>query len=259
MVEKVKTVRGVEIPTIGLGTWRLNGFSGQEAVARALELGYRHIDTAEMYNNEREIGQAIAESLLAREELFLVSKVWRTNLQREEVLTACEESLERLGVDSLDLYLIHWPSSAVPIEETIAAMDELVSSGKTHHIGVSNFSVDQMSAAQRASKHGILTNQVEYHPYQDRSPLRAACVAQDILLTAYSPVAKGRVARDSTLREIGQRYGKTAAQVALRWLIEQENVVAIPKSESEAHLRENLDLFDFELSQEDRSAIDRLS
>lgn len=259
MVEKVKTIRGVEVPTIGLGTWRLNGSNGREAVVRALELGYRHIDTAEMYNNEREIGEAIAASAIPREELFLVSKVWRTNLGRQEVLSACDDSLARLGVDSLDLYLIHWPSSAVPIEETIAAMDELVSTGKTRYIGVSNFSVDLMDAARRASEHGILTNQVEYHPYKDRSTLRAACVEQDILLTAYSPVAKGRVSRDKSLREIGQKYGKTAAQVALRWLIEQENVVAIPKSESDAHLRENLDVFDFELSTEDRSAIDQLS
>lgn len=257
MIDRIKSIRGVAVPTIGIGTWNLRGARGQSAVEMALELGYRHIDTAEMYRNESEIGHAIAVSGVPREELFLVSKVWRTNLRRDEVLGACDDSLKRLGVEALDLYLIHWPSRAVPIEETMEAMDELVSSGRTRTIGVSNFTIDQMQAAHRASEAGVFCNQVEYHPNQGRSDLQKVCAENDILLTAYSPVAKGRLARDRALQEIGDRHGKTAAQVALRWLIEQENVVAIPKSQSEAHLRENLAVFDFELTDEERATISR--
>lgn len=256
---KSKAIRGRDVPALGLGTWRLNGASGRRIVASALEMGYRHIDTAEMYQNEREIGQALAEAAVPRDELYLVSKVWRTNLNRDEVLQACRDSLDRLAVDYLDLYLIHWPTAAVPIEETMAAMDELVERGMTRSVGVSNFSVEQMRAAQRASEAGVFSNQVEYHPYKDRSSLRRACVEDNIMLTAYTPLAKGRVARDGILVDIGERHGKTGAQVALRWLIEQENVVAIPKSGSESHLRENLDIFDFVLSDEERGRIDQLS
>lgn len=259
MTQTSKTIRGQAVPAIGLGTWRLNGASGQRTVASALEMGYRHIDTAEMYQNESEIGQAISEVGIPRDELYLVSKVWRTNLNRDEVLQACQDSLDRLGIGFLDLYLIHWPSAAVPIEETMAAMDELVDRGMARSVGVSNFSVEQMRAAQQASEAGVFSNQVEYHPYKDRSHLRNVCEADDIMLTAYTPLAKGRVARDSTLIEIGESYGKTGAQVALRWLIEQEKVVAIPKSGSDEHLRENLEIFDFALRGEERARIDRLS
>lgn len=254
-----ETVQGVDIPKIGLGTYNMRGSDCQRAVETALDMGYRHIDTAEIYRNEREIGRALAASPVARDDLFVVSKVWSNHFQSDQVERACEASLERLGLEYLDLYLIHWPSDSVPLAETLAGMDELVRSGKTRRIGVSNFSVAQLEQARQEAESPIFTDQVKFHVHHRQDELTDYCQTEDILVTAYTPLEKGRSDSQATLQEIGARHGKTAAQVALRWLIEQEKVVAIPKAASEQHQRENLDVFDFSLSKEDRRAIDALA
>ncbi|MDX1600095.1 MAG: aldo/keto reductase [Anaerolineales bacterium] len=251
-------VQGVKVPKMGLGTYKMRGSGCQKAVEAALDMGYRHIDTAEIYRNEREIGQAIGASPVDREELFLVSKVWSNHFREDQVVQACEDSLRRLGTDYLDLYLIHWPSDEVPVEETLAGMDRLAEAGKTRHIGVSNFPVDQLEEARRIAEHPIFCDQVKYHVRHRQDDLVSYCQGEDVLLTAYSPLEKARLQGQSTLGKIGSKYGKTEMQVALRWLIEQEKVVTIPKASSESHQRENLEIFDFELTEEDREAIDSI-
>ena len=249
------TVGDVEVPSIGFGTARITGEECAAAVESALEIGYRHLDTAQMYDNEAAVGEAVARSDVDRSEVFLTTKLRGRNLAREDVFDSFEESRDRLGVRTVDLLLIHTPNDSVPVAETIGAMNDLQAEGLVEHIGVSNFDADQLRAAIEASRTPILTNQVEYHPFYDRSDLLDACVEEDVMLTAYSPLGKGKVSADETLAEIGDRYGKTASQVALRWLIQQENVSAIPKAESRTHRRENIDVFDFELTDEEMMAI----
>ena len=241
------TARGVSFPALGLGTWPMTGTDCREAVATALELGYRHVDTAQLYGNEADVGDALEESDVPRSEVFVVTKVRRENLAPEDVLTSVRQSVDRLGTHA-DLLLVHAPSETVPIPETIDAMNDLQDRGLVDHLGVSNFDADQLETAIAASGAPIVTNQVAYHPYRDRSALRRACRAHDVVLTAYSPLAEGAVVGDEALAAIGEPHGKSAAQVALRWLVQQDGVAAIPKASTEAHLRENLAVFDFSLS-----------
>lgn len=254
-----ESVRDVELPKIGLGTWQLTGGTCRQSVRQALEMGYRHIDTAQAYGNEREVGQAIAESSVARDEIFLTTKVQPSNRDRQSIVESAMESVAKLGVESVDLLLIHWPHPLANVAEVVRGLNACRRRGVTRHIGVSNYSVDQLRTAQAASQAPILTNQVQFHPYHPQRDLRAYCRAHDVLLTAYSPLARGGVLRDATLREIGVRYGKSPAQVALRWAIQQEGVVAIPKATSEDHLRANLDVFDFELTDPEMVRIERPS
>jgi diketogulonate reductase-like aldo/keto reductase len=248
------TVRGVEMPALGFGTARLTGDDCRRAVEDALDIGYRHVDTAQMYDNEAAVGEAIANADVDREEIFLVTKVHRRNLAYDDVLESVAASLDRLGT-TIDLLLIHAPSRTVPIGESIEAMNELQEEGGVRHIGVSNFSIDEMEAAVEASETPILTNQVEYHPREDQADLLGFCIENEIVLTAYSPLAKGRVSGDELLGEIADRHGKTESQVALRWLLQQEMVAAIPKAASHEHRAENLDVFDFELTDEEMRRI----
>jgi len=249
------TVQGVDVPALGLGTYRLRGETCVNTVRDALEMGYRHVDTAEFYENQRAVGEGIAAADVDREAVFLTTKIWRSNLRREDALRAARESIDRLDTEYVDLLLIHWPSQSVPVEETLDAMTRLREDGRVRHIGVSNFSVPQLREAIEAADAPILTDQVEYHPFTDQSELLAFCIEQDVMLTAYSPLAKGKVANDGTLAEIGERYDRTASQVALRWLVQQEGVAAIPKASSRDHLRENLAVFDFELTDEEMGRI----
>ncbi|WP_416838731.1 aldo/keto reductase [Haloferax sp. DFSO52] len=241
------TASGVDVPALGFGTWPMKGATCRTAVEHALDAGYRHLDTAQMYNNEDAVGQAIADSAVPREDVFLVTKIFRQNLSHDKVLSSVEQSVQRLGTE-IDLLLIHSPSRSVPIEASISAMNDLQERGLVEHIGVSNFSVEQMRQAIAASETPILTNQVEYHPFKSQPELLEFCIENKIILTAYSPLAQGRVIGNAVLEEIGTQYGKTDAQVALRWLIQQEMVAAIPKASSQTHIEENFDVFDFELS-----------
>ncbi|WP_254768051.1 aldo/keto reductase [Salinilacihabitans rarus] len=259
MVSRVVSNGDVEVPTIGLGTWRLTGNRCRRAVETALDLGYRHVDTAQRYGNERAVGLALAASDVPREEVFLTTKVFGTNAGYDDVLDSTEESLDRLGVDRVDLLLLHWPNPLVDVEETMAAMNRLREEGKARHLGVSNFSRRQFAAARAASDAPLVTNQVQFHPYNPQRELLRYCQDEGVLLTAYSPLAHGGVIHDDTLTEIGARYGKTPAQVALRWAIQHRNVLAIPKASSRAHVAENLDVFDFELSRAEMETVTNAS
>jgi diketogulonate reductase-like aldo/keto reductase len=248
------TVQNTRIPVLGLGTYPMKGSECHRAVETALELGYRHIDTARMYENEAAVGEAIRNSAVPRDEIFLVTKIRSENLAPDDLFKAVDTSLDQLGT-YIDLLLIHSPSLRVPIADSIQAMNECQERGDVSHIGVSNFSIDQLERAIEASRTAILTNQVKYHPFEDRGELLSYCIDHDIALTAYSPLGRGRVLGNDVLQEVGNTYGKTEAQVALRWLLQQENVVAIPKASSREHLVENMAVFDFELTDEEMEQI----
>ena len=246
-------IKGEKVPSLGLGTWRLSGQECIRAVERALALGYRHIDTAQIYANEDEVGRGIQNSGVDREDIFVVTKVWTSSFYYDDVIRSTHESLEKLQTVYVDLLLMHWPNPSVPLEETLGAMRELQKEGSVKHVGVSNFSP---SLVEEATRHAaVFCNQVEYHPYTAQDELLEQAKEMDYLLTAYSPIAKGRVLEDTTLREIGEVYDRTPAQIALRWLIQQEKVAAIPKAASENHLKSNFDIFDFELSDEEMERI----
>ncbi len=246
-------IKGEKVPSLGLGTWRLSGEECTRAVEGALALGYRHIDTAQMYANEGEVGRGIRNSGVGREEIFLVTKLRTSNFSHNDVLRSTRESLKRLQTDYVDLLLMHWPNPSVPLEETLGAMMKLQEEETVSHIGVSNFPPSMVEEATLYAT--VFCNQVEYHPYRAQDKLLEQATEMDYLLTAYSPIAKGRVSNDATLKAIGEAHGKTPAQVALRWLIQQEKVVAIPKAASEDHLRSNFDIFDFELSREEMERV----
>jgi 2,5-diketo-D-gluconate reductase B len=255
---KYLDIKGARLPALGLGTWQLSGRGCFEAVRQALDLGYRHIDTAQMYGNETEVGWAIRESGIARDQVFLTTKLAPGNYAAAAVKRSAEESLHRLATDHVDLLLIHWPTGEVPLGETVSALAALRKAGKTRHIGVSNFNVALLQEAIGTHGADLLCDQVEYHPYLSQRAVLAAVRRHGVMLTAYSPLARGRVQRDPVLIAIGRNYDKSPAQVALRWLIDQESVVAIPKASSRAHLVANLAIFDFALSAADRAAIDAL-
>ena len=240
------TIKGEKVPSLGLGTYRLTGDTCTRTVERALSMGYRHVDTAQMYGNEAEVGRGIEASGLERADLFLTTKVWPSDFAHDRVISKTHESLEKLGTDYIDLLLMHWPPDGVTLGATLGAMRELQEHRGVLHVGVSNFSP---SLVEEATEHAeIFCNQVQYHPYRSQNALREQAIELDYLLTAYTPLSRGGVGDDATLREIGEAHGKTATQVALRWLVQQEKVSAIPKATSEEHLEENLDVFDFDLS-----------
>ena len=270
MTDDTVTVGGAEVPAVGLGTWRLRGDDCRRAVETALELGYRHVDTAQAYGNERRVGAAIESSAVDREDLFLTTKLDGGSRRHEAVHRSVRESLDRLGTDYLDCLLVHWPNDkppfspvrlpgGPPLAETLGAMDELVDEGLVRHVGVSNFDVGLLDEARRLSDAPIFTNQVQFHPYWDQRELLSYCRRNEVLLTAYSPLCHGGVLDDDVLRSVGRRYGKTAAQVAIRWAIQHEGVVAIPKATSRDHLAANVDVFDFELSEAEMERVRRPS
>lgn len=251
------TKADIKLPKIGLGTWQMEGESCTEAVKTALEIGYRHIDTAQFYDNEEYVGKAISESSVSREDIFLTTKIWKDSLELKEVLISTSKSLEKLKVDYLDLLLIHWPNSQIPLDESLSAMAELTETKKVRKVGLSNFTIPLMKQALKINK-DLICNQVEYHPFLDQSKMQKELTKSNMFLTAYSPLARGAVLKNPVLKTIAQKYNKTTSQVALRWLIQKENVVAIPKSENKENLAENINIFDFELSAEDCVQIDKL-
>jgi len=247
---------GSRVPVLGLGTWELRGEGCVDAVERALSLGYRHLDTAQGYFNEAEVGEGLRRSGVARDDVFLTTKIRPRNFRAADVRNSTEASLAALGVEHVDLLLMHWPNRDVPLEETLGAMRDLQDSGLTRHIGVSNFAPTLLRQACELAE--VFTNQVEYHPFLSQTALLREAQRLDHLLTAYSPVARGKVEDDPVLREIGAAHGKTAGQVALRWLIQQPRVVAIPKAASEANQRRNIEIFDFALGDDEMAAVHAL-
>jgi diketogulonate reductase-like aldo/keto reductase len=253
------TVKNVTVPGLGFGTWALSGNAAYQATRMVLDLGYRHIDTAQIYGNEAEIGRALRDSGLPRSEIFLTTKIAPSNLRKADVRRSHEESLKRLGLDQVDLLLIHWPNASIPLGETLEALTALRDAGKTRAIGVSNFTTALLRETIERYGADIICNQVEYHPYLPQRQLLDTMQRYGLMLTAYAPVARGRVFHDQTLATIGKKYGKSPGQVALRWLLDQEKVAAIPKAGRREHAAANIDIFDFHLSPEDRAIIDTLA
>lgn len=251
--------KDAQIPALGFGTFRLSNDEAERLVAHALELGYRHLDTAQGYRNEAGVGRGLKAAGLAREDVFLTTKLSPDAFEPEALLRAADERLELLGVSHVDLLLLHWPNPAVPLSETLAALAQVRAAGKTKHIGVSNFPSKLLREAIRLSRAPLVTDQVEYHPYLSQETLLNVLRQESMALTAYSPLAKGRVSEDAILQEIAAGHGKTAAQVTLRWLLQQPQVVAIPKTSSEARAAENFDIFDFELSEDEMARISGLA
>lgn len=253
------SVQGVEVPALGLGTWQTTGEECYETVSTALELGYRHVDTAQMYGNEREVGQAITDAAVDRDDLVLTTKVEPGNARYDDVLASTHKSLERLGTEYVDLLLLHWPNPLVDFADTARAMAELRDDGLVRHLGVSNFRRWRLRRARERSPVPLLADQVRLHPFYTQRRLRAYCRAVGMMVTAYSPLAHGAMTDEAVLAQVGERYDKTPAQVALRWVTQLENVVTIPKSTSRDHLAANLDVFDFELSEAELAEITRPS
>jgi 2,5-diketo-D-gluconate reductase B len=248
---------GAKIPAIGLGTWELRGRVCARLVEQALKLGYRHIDTAQIYENEREVGDGVRASGVKRDDVFVTTKVWTTHFTPNDLERSTKESLVRLRLPEVDLLLLHWPNPQVPLSETLGALANAKKLGLTRHIGVSNFTVALIAQAVAECPEPLVCDQVEYHPYLDQSKVREACDQYGLALVAYSPVAKGRIKNDRALARIGDRYGKSAAQVSLRWLV-QQNVAAIPRTSKLERLTENIDIFDFELTDIEMEQISRM-
>jgi diketogulonate reductase-like aldo/keto reductase len=254
----VVEVSGARIPLVGLGTWELRGRVCARIVEQAIRLGYRHIDTAEMYDNEREVGEGLRASGLARDEVFLTTKIWPSHFAPLELERAAKSSLARLRLDQVDLLLLHWPNPQIPLAETLGALGKVKREGFAHHIGVSNFTVPLIEEAARVSPEPLVCNQVEMHPFLDQSKIVAACRARGMAVVAYSPIARGNAKKDAVLTRIGAAKSKSAAQVSLRYLV-QQGFVVIPRTSRVERLSENLALFDFALSDAEMAEIGRLA
>ena len=253
-MEHIK-IQGISMPILGLGTFRLQGDACRAAVESALALGYRHIDTAEMYGNEEAIGTAIAASRVARNELHVTTKVWNENLAPDAIRRAFDASLKQLRLDHVDLYLVHWPSRCMKLPAVFETLLKLKEEGRTRAIGVANFTIALLKTVVEDIRAPIACNQVEYHVMLDQAKLMKYLAAKSIPLVAYCPLAQGRVVSDETLTRIGKKHNASAAQVALKWLLDQDGVAAIPKASRAESQKANLDALKLTLDDEDRKAI----
>jgi diketogulonate reductase-like aldo/keto reductase len=249
---------GDEVPIIGLGTWNLEG-EAEKAVLTAFEAGYRHIDTAKIYGTEKEIARAIHKSNLPREEIFITTKVWNSDQGYERTLEAIENSLSKLDLEYVDLYLIHWPNEELSVrEETWKAMEDIYNAGKAKAIGVSNYALHHLREMDSYAEIMPAMNQIEVHPFWYRKDLVDYCHAHDIAVTNYSPLTRKEHLTDPAIVSIAAHHKKTAAQVLLRWGIQLGNIV-IPKAAEASHIRENIDIFDFELTKKEMTALSELN
>jgi 2,5-diketo-D-gluconate reductase B len=253
-METIET-QGISLPRLGLGTYRMQGDVCRAAVESALGLGYRHVDTAEMYGNEDAIGAAIAAAGVPRADLHVTTKVWNENLAPDAMRRAFDASLKKLRLDQVDLYLVHWPAPTMNLPAMFETLMKLKEQGRTRAIGVANFNIALLKTVVEDIKAPIACNQVEYHVMLDQTRLRKYLAAKSIPLVAYCPLAQGRVASDATLAAIGRKHGASAAQVALKWLLDQDGVAAIPKASRSESQKANLDALHVGLDDEDRQAI----
>ncbi len=267
---KYETIHTLTLPKLGFGTWKIGGGSSADpstdsvslaALHSALDLGYTHFDTAEMYANghsEELLGQAIRASKIKREDLFITSKVMPPHLKYEQVLNSCENSLRRLGMDYLDLYLIHWHEAGMKLEDTFRALNKLVNDGKVKHLGVSNFKLDLLKQSRELSETPILTDQVPYS-LSDRSYVKNGvleyCQQNDILFTAYSPINEGKLRTNALINSIAKAHGATPYQIALAWIISQPRVITIPMSVNPKHIAENFQAADITLTADEISQL----
>jgi 2,5-diketo-D-gluconate reductase B len=252
------TAGGASIPLVGLGTWDLRGRTCARMVEQALRLGYRHIDTAEMYDNEREVGEGLHASGVKRDDIFVTTKIWPEHFAPRDLERAARDCLARLRLREIDLLLLHWPNPQIPLSDTLGALCKVKRDGLTRHIGVSNFTVQLVEDAVRLASEPLVCNQIECHPFLDQSKVIAACRKHDLAIVAYSPIARGSARNDKVLTRIGAKCGKTAAQVCLRFLVQQE-IVVIPRTSKEQRLAENAAIFDFSLSAAEMAEIARLA
>jgi 2,5-diketo-D-gluconate reductase B len=256
MLPTVRSSAGAKIPSIGLGTWQMHGQVAYQSVRTALEVGYTHIDTAQMYDNEAEVGRAVADSGVGRGNAFITSKLKPGSLTPEAIPAAVEASAAALG-GYIDLLLIHWPDNSVSLEATLAGMRAQQDRGLVRAIGVSNFPEKQLKRAAQLAP--IACNQVEYHPFIAQTRLRDCCRRERVVLVAYCPLARGLVLNDPVVISVARRLERTPAQVVLRWLVQQQGVVAIPKATNAAHIAENIAVDDFDLSMLDMANISSLA
>ncbi|WP_018240931.1 aldo/keto reductase [Ensifer sp. BR816] len=253
---ETKTAR---IPSIGLGTYTLLGETCSELVAQALQIGYRHVDTAPIYENEAAVGEGLRYSGVSREEYFVSTKVWYTDIAEGDLERSAEASLRRLGLDTIDLLLIHWPHPTIPLAESMRALNRARSSGLTRNIGVSNFPSYLLADAVRLSESPLAANQVEYHPYLSQAKVHRGCRDADMAMVAYSPLGRGGdLLNEPAVLTAASKHSKKPVQILLRWQVQQEGVVAIPRAERVEWLRENFDVFDFELAADEMASISGL-
>jgi 2,5-diketo-D-gluconate reductase B len=255
---QVVEANGARIPIIGLGSWELRGRTCARMVEQALRLGYRHVDTAQMYDNEREVGEGLRASGVPREEVFVTTKVWPSNFAPRDLERSAKDSLKALRLSEVDLLLLHWPNPSVPLADTLGALCKVKRQGLARHIGISNFTVALVEQAVGLAGAPLVTNQIEYHPYLDQTKVIAACGRHGMAVTAYSPIARGRTSGDKLLARIGKAHGKSEAQISLRWLV-QQGVVVIPRTSKIERLKENFAIFDFELTQAEMTEIAALA
>ena len=248
---------GAKIPALGFGTSPLTGATTADNVATALKIGYRHIDTAWKYGSERAVGDGIRASGVPREEIFLTTKVSHEYLRADDFARSVDESLSRLRVDNVDLLMVHWPNLEIPLAETMQALAKEKRTGRARHIGVANFNIALLDQAIKLCPEPLVALQAEYHPYLDQSKVLAACRERGLAFVAYCPLGRGRLFDDKVLGEIAQRKGRSLAQIALRWLM-QQNVAAIPRSTNPARIADNLNVFDFTLSDDEMKRIGTL-
>ena len=254
------TVGGAEIPTIGYGTMLFpEPDRAVELILHALKIGYRHIDTARKYGSEKWVGEALRASGLSREDVWITTKVTEENARADDFALSVNASLDALGLDYVDLLLIHWPQPRVPLEETLEALAKAKREGLTRHIGLSNFTVSLLDEAVAKCTEPLLTNQIEYHAYLCQDKLVAACQKHNLFITCHAPLARGAILNDSLICDIAERLTKTPAQIALRWLVQQSDISVVPRALEFTEIDENIDVFDFTLSDADMASIRNLS
>ena len=257
-MSKTLTKSSLTIPLIGLGTWELRGRKCKKVVRKSLELGYRHIDTAAMYENESEVGSGIVDSGVDRKEIFLTTKINTIEVNNEGIVDAFHNSLSDLKTDYVDLLLIHWPAFSTKLGDMLEIMYGIKDSKKARAIGVSNFNTTLLNECTRLGFEDIYCNQVEYHPFLSQEILLKKMNQMGVIPVAYCPLCRGDVAKDSVIIELSKKYNKTPAQVTLRWII-QQNAVVIPKSAKKRRLKENIDIYDFEIDNQDMDRIHSLA
>ncbi|WP_206455973.1 aldo/keto reductase [Aurantimonas marina] len=257
---KIIEANGARIPAIGFGTYTLEGETCVDMVAKAIDAGYRHLDTARMYGNEKEVGEGIRRSGIEREELFVTTKVWWTDIGEADLVPTARKAVEALNIGTVDLLLIHWPNHEIALEESIDALNAAIGEELTKHIGVANFPSAMLDEAAAMSAAPLACNQVEYHPFLSQDAVLSACRRHDMAMIAYSPLGQGGdLLGNSVIREAAERHGKTSAQIVLRWEIEQDGVGAIPRTSNPDRLKENIDIFDFSLTEAEHEAITALT
>ncbi len=256
---KIVSANGADIPAIGLGTWELRGEQCTQLVETALQGGYTHIDTAQMYQNEREVGAGIRASGMNRDNLFVTTKIWPENYATDDFARAADERLELLDCGTLDLLLLHWPPQAVSMAEAVAGLNKAKRTGLARHIGISNFTVQQVEEAVALSDEPLVCNQIEYHPLINQDKVRAACARHGLAVTAYCPIARNQVADEQVMRDIALRHDVSPAQIALAWLAGHGDVISIPRSSRPERLADNLKAMRISLSEDEMAEIGALT